>query len=328
MKKLSLIIAILIVATPLMAIANDGSARGEIKPAPWSCDWWSRKKGFLIKGWPGHSPSPFEKYDAYVQSRTGKNPGTVAWEADSRNNHYNVNAENWEGHCNGWAAASILTAEPTITRVRNGIEFKTADQKGILSEIYMNTYCNFYGNRNWGKPGDDYNDIYPDEFHRLLINYIGAGKSAIICDMEADRMVWNFPIYKFESTWTTGWFDDRKLKVTTTCYFVNDDVKPDYIGCKWFTVKYTYNLNLDENNNIVSGEWTGDSRKNHPDFIWVPTSDAPNPNNTNLENPRFDPKMVREICEGPARSDVRDAGAVRNPDAVVMEAGLNPADLF
>lgn len=328
MKKLSFIIALLIAVTPVAAMAADGSAKGEIKPAPWSGDWWSRKKGFMIKGWPGHSPAPFQKYDAYVESRTGRNPGATAWEADVRNNHYNPNAENWEGHCNGWAAASILTAEPNRNRLRNGIEFKVADQKAILSEAYMNTYCNFYGNRNWGRPGDDANDIYPDEFHRILMKYIASGKSAIICDTDSGRMVWNFPLYKFESSWSTGWFDDKKLKVSTTVYFADDNVRPDYVGTKWFSQNLTYNLNLDGNGNIVSGEWTGDSRKNHPDFVWVPTADAPNPANSNLENPRIDPKFVKEITEGPDNRDFRGGSEARNPDALLMEAGINPADVF
>lgn len=328
MKKLSFIIALLIAVTPLVAVANDGSARGEIKPAPWSGDWWSRKKGFLIKGWPGHSPAPFQKYDAYVQSRTGKNPGATAWEADPRNNHYNPNAENWEGHCNGWAAASILAREPVRSTVKNGIEFKVADQKAILSEQYMNTYCNFYGNRNWGRPGDDPDDIYPDEFHRLLMKYIASGKSAMICDTDAGRMVWNFPLYKFESSWTTGWFDDKKLRVTTTVYFVDDNVKPEFIGTKWFSQKLTYNLFLDGNGNITGGEWTGESRKNHPDFVWVPTADAPNPPNSNLENPFIDPRFVKEICEGGEREGPTAGGDFRTPDAVLMQAGLNPADIF
>ena len=327
MKKLSIIVALFIAVTPLMAIAQD-SARGEIKPAPWSGDWWSRKKGFIFKGWPGHSPGPFEKYDAYVQSRTGKNPGAVAWESDIRNNHYNPKAENCEGHCNGWAAASILSPEPKRVNVRNGIQFTPGDQKGILSEQYMNTYCTFYGNRNWERPGDDYDDIYPDEFHRVLMQYIASGKSAMIADTSADRMVWNFPLYKFESTWTTGWFDDSKLKVTTTCYFVDDNVAPEFVGTKWFAHRYTYNLFLDGNGNVVSGEWTGDSRKNHPDFLWVPTGDAPNPPNGNLENPRIDPRFVKEITEGPEHRDFRGGSEFRSPDAVIMEAGLNPADIF
>lgn len=327
MKKLSLIIALLLAITPLAAMA-DGSARGEIKPNPWSGDWWSRKKGFLIHGWPGHGTGPLQKYDAYVKSRTGRNPGATAWESNIHNNHYNPNAENWEGHCNGWAAAAILAPEPNRDRVRNGIEFKVADQKGLLSELYMNTYCNFYGNRNWGRPGDDYNDIYPDEFHRLLINYIASGKSAMICDTEAGRMVWNFPLYKFESNWSTGWFDDRKLKVTTTVYFVDDNVRPDFIGTKWFSQRLTYNLILDGQGNIVSGEWTGDSKANHPDFVWVPTADAPNPPNSNQENPCLEPRFVQEITEGPDNRDFRGGSEFRSPDALLREAGVNLADVF
>lgn len=326
MKKTLFILLLISLLAPFAAFAQ--SARGEIKPAPWSGDWWSRKKGFLIKGWPGHSPAPFEKYDAYVQSRTGKNPGATAWESDIRNNHYNPKAENWEGHCNGWAAASILVPEPRSRKVRNGIVFEVADQKGILSEQYMNTYCQFYGNRNWGRPGDDPDDIYPDEFHRLLVEYIGGGKSGIICDTAYDPQVWNFPAYKFESTWTSGWFDDNKLKVKTTVYFVDDNVRPDFIGTKWFSTTYTYNLFLDDRGNIVSGEWTGNSRSNHPDFVWVPTGDAPNPAGSNQENPRIDPRFVKEIVEGPDVRDFRTGSDYRNPDAVIMEAGINPADIF
>ncbi len=326
MKKTLFIVLVFALFAPLAAMAE--SASGEIKPAPWSGDWWSRKKGFMIKGWPGHSPSPFERYDAYVQSRTGRNPGAHAWESNIRNNHYNPKADSWEGHCNGWAAASILTPEPRKRHVRNGIVFETADQKAILSELYMNTYCQFYGNRNWGRPGDDEDDIYPDEFHRLLMQYIASGKSAIICDTSYDPQVWNFPAFKFESSWSTGWFDDAKLKVKTTVYYVDDGVKPEFIGTKWFSTTYTYNLFLDDNGNIVEGEWTGSSSKNHPDFVWVPTGDAPNPPNSNQENPCFDPKFVKEITSGPEVQDFRDGSNLRSPDALLREAGLNPQEIF
>jgi hypothetical protein len=304
------------------------SARGEIKPAPWSGDWFSRKKGFLVKGWPGHSPSPFERYDSYVVTRTGKNPGAWAWESNIRNTHYNPKAEDWEGHCNGWAAASMLVPEPRERRVRNGIVFETADQKGILTELYMNTYCMFYGKRNWGNSGDDPDDIYPDQFHRLLLEYIGEGKSAVIMDVSADRQVWNFPCYKFESSWDSGWFNDKKLKVKTTCYFADDGVKPEFLGTKWFSTTYTYTLNLDDHGNIVSGEWTGGSKSNHPDFIWVPTGDAPNPQGTVQENPCLNPMYVREITQGPAQQIFSDNAVPTTPDSVIMEAGLDPVVLF
>jgi hypothetical protein len=37
------------------------------------------------------------------------------------------------------------------------------------------------------------------------------------------------------------------------------------------TVKYRYDLELDQQNRIVGGEWYS---KERPDFIWVPTRDA------------------------------------------------------
>ena len=329
MRKLSLLLAFLLSVAPAALFAD--SIKGEIKPAPWSGDWWSRKKGFLVKGWPGHTTSPMAKYDAYVAAITGKNPGAHAWESDTKNHHYNPNAESWEGHCNGWSAAAVLSKEPTIARTRGGIVFETSDQKALLSEQYMNCYCTFHGNRYWGKDTDDRNDIYPDQFHRLLIENIASGKTAMVCDIESDRMVWNYPIYKFESEWSTGWFDDHKLKVKTTCYYVNDDVRPEHIGCKWFAVKYTYNLYVDDKGNVISGEWTGDSKKNHPDFVWIPTSDAQVPANSTLENPRLNPKYISNITTGPANEKTSGRAAApeaRTPDMVLMEAGLNPADLF
>lgn len=326
MKKLFIIVIAIFLFTPSLVVA--GSARGEIKPAPWSGDWWSRKKGFLVKGWNGHRPSAFERYDQYVESRTGKNPGAHAWESNPKNTHYNPNAENWEGHCNGWSAASILYPEPVKRHIRNNIVFDTSDQKGILAETCMNVYCSFYGNRYWGNDNDDIDDIYPNEFHRLLMENIATGKTAMICDTERGKQVWNFPIYKFKSEWDTSWFDDNKLKVKTTVYFVDDDVSPTYVGTKWFSTTYTYNLYLDDNGNVVDGKWTGSSKRNHPDFVWIPTADAPAPQNSIQENPCFDTKFVKEIVEGPENQNFNSGDSIRSPDAVVMEAGLDPAELF
>lgn len=323
--------AIALIALPFFcsapAPAQDNSAHGEIKPAPWSGYWWSRKQGHLVLGWNNHQPSPFARYDQYVQIRTGRNPGLHAWESNVRNAHYNPRAQDWEGHCNGWSAAAVLAPEPRENKSWNGIQFNVSDQKGILCEQYMHTYCNFYGKRNWGNPGDDPQDIYPDVFHRLLLNYIQSGKSAMICDTTPDQQVWNYPLYKFESTWNAGWFDDKKLKVKTTVYYADDNVPLEFVGTKWFSTTYTYNLFLDNNGNITGGEWTGQSSNTHPDFVWVPTADCANPANTNYENPNIDPKFVREITQGPAR-DERAGEAIPAPEAVMMEAGLNPSELF
>lgn len=36
------------------------------------------------------------------------------------------------------------------------------------------------------------------------------------------------------------------------------------------TDRYTYVLELDGEGRLVGGEWTGDSKRNHPDFVWLP----------------------------------------------------------
>ncbi|MBF0542987.1 MAG: hypothetical protein HQM08_01070 [Candidatus Riflebacteria bacterium] len=302
-----------------------GGAKGEITPAPWSGDWWARKNGYMVKGWANHSPSPLEKYDKYVQSRTGVNPGAWAWESNPNNCHYNPKAEGWEGHCNGWSASSLMEPEPKEPKTRNGITFDTSDQKALLAEMYMNTYCTFFGRRNWGRPQDDPNDIYPDQFHKLLLEYIGEKKGAMICDVSYDRQVWNYPLFKFESSWRPAFFNGRKLKVTTTCYYADDGVRCDFIGTKWFTITYYYNLFIDDDNNVTGGEWTGESKTNHPDFVWIPTADAPNPPGKVDENPFLSPKLVHEITLGPSTVSY---GNTSNPENLLRESGLDPAELF
>ncbi|DBA04588.1 TPA: hypothetical protein N0F65_011136, partial [Lagenidium giganteum] len=39
---------------------------------------------------------------------------------------------------------------------------------------------------------------------------------------------------------------------------------------KTATVIYEYVLELEEEANVVGGEWVGESMKAHPDFLWVP----------------------------------------------------------
>ena len=46
MRKLSIVLALMLAIAPVSVFAE--SISGEIKPSPWSGDWWSRKKGFLV----------------------------------------------------------------------------------------------------------------------------------------------------------------------------------------------------------------------------------------------------------------------------------------
>ena len=82
---------------------------------PWSGDWWPRGTAGLAFKNTGGGLSPFEKYDSIVYNNYGRIPGSAAWEADPQNQHNSApqGGENWAGHCNGLAAAAILSKQPT-----------------------------------------------------------------------------------------------------------------------------------------------------------------------------------------------------------------------
>jgi hypothetical protein len=50
---------------------------------------------------------------------------------------------------------------------------------------------------------------------------------------------------------------------------------------------------LDRLNRVVKSSWSGESRLDHPDFIWVPTGNAES--DGYYENPRLDEGKIQEI---------------------------------
>ncbi|MBF0409733.1 MAG: hypothetical protein HQM10_20500 [Candidatus Riflebacteria bacterium] len=303
----------------------NGSDKVFLKTTPWSGYWWERKGGYLFKGWNGHPESPLTKYDKYVSSRSGKNPGAVAWEKDSKNKHYTPRGNAWGGHCNGWSAASILEPEPKAPRTVGGITFTVADQKGILSELYMDTYFEFYGTRSNSYDYVD-QDIYPDLFHRLLVENLKVKNRAIVADIDPEKPVWNFPITGYETTWEAS-YNKARVYFTTKIYYIDDKVNADFVGVKWFAKTYYYTLYLNEKGEVTGGIWNKSSKSSHPDFIWIPTADAPASIN---ENPCLDTKFVHEITGNPIPTPVPQpptnaSGTIRTvrTNAVLIEAGVD-----
>ena len=85
---------------------------GEAARQPWSGWWWPAND--LVGGPRLFDPDgPLARYDRYVEALGRPNPSTVEWErAEVR-----FAGVAWAGHCNGWAAASLLEPEPTAERV-------------------------------------------------------------------------------------------------------------------------------------------------------------------------------------------------------------------
>lgn len=147
--------------------------------------------------------SPLDKYalDQWARGETSPNPFYApAWEIL---NHYNPAGGSWWGHCNGWAAAAILTDEPTTTIAGSikgeAVDWTTADVKGLLSEAHYSTYSRFYGARYDGAD-DDISDLTPAAFHKLVTFYVRDQGVPLVFDTSADEEVWNFPAYGVELT--------------------------------------------------------------------------------------------------------------------------------
>jgi len=142
--------------------------------------------------------SPMDKLalDIYYRDEVSHNPFFLsAWEIL---NSYNPAGENWWGHCNGWAAAAILTNEPReeVYSEINGerVVYTTADIKGLFSEAHYSTRSRFYGARYNGEE-DDVTDLSPKAFHQLVTYYIREMGVPMVFDTTATEQVWNFPIW-------------------------------------------------------------------------------------------------------------------------------------
>ena len=157
--------------------------------------------------------SPMDKF-ALLQQTEGHLHGTNPWYISAWEllNHWSPAGSSWFGHCNGWAAASILTNEPRemitfdsewVSSVQGAsdrdftIELSVADQKGLLSETYYSVLSNFFGAR-YNDEEDDVNDLTPKAVLHILGTYIKDRGVPLVFDNTATDQVWNFPAWSYE----------------------------------------------------------------------------------------------------------------------------------
>jgi hypothetical protein len=168
---------------------------------------------------------------------------------------------------------------------------------------------------------DNYQDVNPGAFHVLLGNWIGKKKHTVVFDEKNDREVWNYPVhgYSFRSTPIRTAAeavalvarDDGRgyrfnpeatkfLLIDTTITYANAlggeaaaGVFPNRTPA---TISYQYVLELNASDEILGGEWTKTSQKNHPDFMWVALeSDLNVSGDKRFGNPNIDAKEVIRI---------------------------------
>ncbi|NQT93635.1 MAG: hypothetical protein HQ559_12820 [Lentisphaerae bacterium] len=251
---------------------------------PWSGYWWPMLQGF------GHNlyaeGGPLDKYDQYVFNLTGSNPSPTAveWEYD---HNRTTNPDNtWWGHCDGWAAASILDPEPIVPVDLLGVHFTVGDRKGILTTWRTEgRYATVWGDIYTGAP-DDRDDIYPYEFITVLIQHIVNQDVPLLVDMYTDDQIWNHPVYGYELT-ELAQNGDGTADFRCRLYYASDGVDRDYVGIERLRRTLEFRCQVDTEGNFTDGpsEWLGTSVDKHPDFVWFPApTPAENPNrNTGLE---------------------------------------------
>jgi hypothetical protein len=250
---------------------------------PYKGYWWPFATVDLAAG----AHSPLGKYDAIVGKWTGTNPGSAAWESAN----HSTTAVAWGGHCNGWAASSVLY--PDFTKYLWDKDSQQvlfpSDIKGILTEASFCVSFNFYGHRYNGNPGDDLLDIYPDLFHQTLVYYLSEVKKPIAFDYERDVPVDNNVITGYTMTITKTGVPNQFHVVAALRVHNYQPHRDEASGSATLRNRqYEYLLNTDANGNIVSGTWISDN----PDFLWVPL--APK-QNCSGKNPKLDLAQIDKL---------------------------------
>jgi len=284
--------------------ARDGGQAGVV---PWSGYWWPHKSGGLI--------GPLSKYDKVTGQQA------AGWE-DA--NHVSVSPppQDWFGHCHAWSASSVSEKEPRESRTVDQVGFGVGDLKGLLAACHAQDVANSYGSRyNAGDDEAARMDIAPDELWRLLQTYVKQKKIPLVLDLEAGEQVWNYPVYQYRVDFETS--ADGWAHATLQLVVAEDDVPEDYIGTKNAKHTYTFRVKMvDGAIDMGTGQWTGESVKDHPDFAWYPYVAV-------AENPYVDAEQVSRIvgyAVGGANSPPEDSDSAQPPELPAGPAEPTPTE--
>lgn len=246
--------------------------------------WWPQTSYPLARG----SNSPLAKYDAYVQSISGENPGSQAWEQ-----RYHYTDTNWAGHCNGWVSSSILYGYyPNFLRDEvNGNIITSSDIQGLRAASSFCAQTTSVGRRYYG-PESDVNDIDPLDFHKNLTYYVKYLRKPVAMDYKTLEPVDNHIISGYEFT-----YEPTNVK---NMFVVNARIRAHQYNFNYVRVKqvakpyiknYKYFIWMNDTGKIIRAQWA--QPNDHPDFIWIPLAQS----NCSGENPNINPTLIDYMIE-------------------------------
>ena len=260
---------------------------------PWSSYWFPKKDPILFQPRNGQ-PAPLQKYDKYLGSGQAAPYEESHWDP--------AGADTWDGLCDAWSAASVLEPEPSHGATVDGIKFSVLDLKALLIKSYEDAGSRkkIFGQRYSREGRDDYQDILPDQFHRVVQAELVEHGRAIVIDKDPGLEVWNTPVSGIVATLTRDRVDRHVMHVEANIQGASpsfDDVS--YVGTNDFWLQYTYDLfgndQADGTFKVEYGAWTGKSVDYHPDFVVAfPDPDGLRKNRRSF-NPGIDTAKVDEI---------------------------------
>ena len=221
--------------------------------------WWPYSSARL---WTG-SQSPLAKYDKFINARQGDSSGAQDWERT----HHNYTGLKWEGHCNGWAASSILRFEPksSIYDAKSGVTFSVSDLKGILAEKDNCVDFAFFGRRYTNSTSDP-NDIYPDVFHKTILYYLGRLRKPIVMDRMTYGAVENHVVSGYQLSMKKMSSSKYFVSMTLRIHGYDKSITNAPGAAPYYTKTYQYYLWFSPDGRIERGQWYS----KNPDFLWVP----------------------------------------------------------
>ena len=176
-----------------------------------------------------------------------------------------------------------------------------------LDVKFMSLRCDDKGKGEGAMEYDEYGNPKPADcadtnagsFHIAVTNLLGIQGVSFVEDRTFDYEVWNQPVRSYEVTHSavvTATKANSLAGVTdgSSDYEFNDDADSfrhiklslryitesaqtldgnlaDTLDTYTRTDRYEYVLELDADGKVIGGEWVGDSKTRHPDFLWLPT---------------------------------------------------------
>lgn len=264
----------------------------------------------------------------YDRAFNGGRPLAANWERSNHSLRQGDPGANWAGHCNGFSAASSRHKEPARSVIRNGITFEAQDIKALLAEIYMSAKYYFLGGNRCEqdrvrRPSErsdptmmnECDDVNPGTFHVAIANWIGRKGYPVVTDKTVTSQVWNYPAYRYaaqvqkitrqtalqyigvnSSAYIFNPAAEQFAYVNMTLYYANampseptGNVAPTHTEG---TMALQYVLELNAADEIIGGEWVGNSQTAHPDFIWLALEPMQGSGTKYFGNPNVDVNAV------------------------------------